>query len=114
MKRFRSFGMGLLALSMTVMPVLEFAAAAPTENNNPFSVQIQTAIIQSVTNSMTTGGEVEEDVTIGNDGSDVPVTAEPAATAEPTAEPAQNRNRPRPPTMRTKPRKPRPRSKATC
>ena len=81
--------MGLLALSMTVMPVLEFAAAAPTENNNPFSVQIQTAIIQSVTNSMTTGGEVEEDVTIGNDGSDVPVTAEPAATAEPTAEPAQ-------------------------
>lgn len=89
MKRFRSFGMGLLALSMTIMPVLEFAAAAPTENNNPFSVQIQTAIIQSVTNSMTTGGEVEEDVTIGNDGSDVPVTAEPAATAEPTAEPAQ-------------------------
>lgn len=86
MKRFRSFGIGLLAFSMTFMPVLEFAAAAPETDENPFSVQIQTAIIQSVTNSLTTGGEVEDDVNIGSDGTDAPVTAEPPA-ADPTAAP---------------------------
>ena len=60
MKRFRSFGVGVLAFTMTFMPVLEFASAAPETNENPFSVQIQTAIIQSLETSMTTGGEVEQ------------------------------------------------------
>ncbi|MBS5517136.1 MAG: peptidoglycan-binding protein [Clostridiales bacterium] len=87
MKRFRSFGVGVLAFTMTFMPVLEFASAAPETNENPFSVQIQTAIIQSLETSMTTGGEVEQDVAIGNDGTEAPVTVEPATTEEPTSTP---------------------------
>ena len=36
---------------------------------------------------MTTGGEVEQDVAIGNDGTEAPVTVEPATTEEPTSTP---------------------------